>query len=123
MKDMNESSLTCVEIEIDGLKLKMERNLSSPMPYPPIEPVMNGGVTMQSFSPIIEPKNFVQSIKEAEEEKNKEEEKANSLEEDTAKSKITSPMVGTFYRASSPDKAPFVKVGDKVKKGQTLCII
>ena len=36
---------------------------------------------------------------------------------------ITSPMVGTFYQAPSPDSAPYVKVGDKVKKGQTLCII
>ena len=36
---------------------------------------------------------------------------------------ITSPMVGTFYRASSPDGAPFVEEGDSVRKGQTLCII
>ena len=36
---------------------------------------------------------------------------------------ITSPMVGTFYEAPSPDSAPYVKIGDKVKKGQTLCII
>ena len=36
---------------------------------------------------------------------------------------ITSPMVGTFYRAPSPDSPPFVKEGDKVSKGQTLCII
>ena len=34
-----------------------------------------------------------------------------------------SPMVGTFYRASSPDADPFVQVGDKVKAEQTLCII
>lgn len=37
--------------------------------------------------------------------------------------KVTSPIVGTFYRASSPDKAPYVEVGDVVKKGQVLCII
>jgi acetyl-CoA carboxylase biotin carboxyl carrier protein len=36
---------------------------------------------------------------------------------------ITSPMVGTFYRAASPDAAPFVEEGDSVRKGQTLCII
>lgn len=36
---------------------------------------------------------------------------------------IYSPMVGTFYRAPSPHSEPFVKVGDKVKKGQVLCII
>jgi acetyl-CoA carboxylase biotin carboxyl carrier protein len=36
---------------------------------------------------------------------------------------ITSPMVGTFYRAPSPDASPFVEEGDSVRKGQTLCII
>ena len=36
---------------------------------------------------------------------------------------ITSPLVGTFYRAPSPDAPPFVEVGDIVSPGQTLCII
>lgn len=36
---------------------------------------------------------------------------------------LTSPMVGTFYRAPSPGADPFVKVGDTVKKGQVVCII
>lgn len=36
---------------------------------------------------------------------------------------VKSPMIGTFYRASSPDKPLFVEVGDTVKKGDTVCII
>ncbi|HEY0743199.1 MAG TPA: acetyl-CoA carboxylase biotin carboxyl carrier protein [Chryseosolibacter sp.] len=36
---------------------------------------------------------------------------------------IKSPMIGTFYRSSGPEAAPFVSVGDKVSKGQTVCII
>lgn len=36
---------------------------------------------------------------------------------------VTSPIVGTFYSSSAADAEPFVKVGSKVKKGQTLCII
>jgi acetyl-CoA carboxylase biotin carboxyl carrier protein len=36
---------------------------------------------------------------------------------------LTSPIVGTFYRASSPDASPFTEVGSRVKKGQVLCII
>jgi len=36
---------------------------------------------------------------------------------------ITSPMVGTFYEAPSPDSPPFVRAGDTVRKGQTLCIL
>ena len=36
---------------------------------------------------------------------------------------ITSPMVGTFYRAPSPDASPFVEVGDEVEPGKVVCII
>jgi acetyl-CoA carboxylase biotin carboxyl carrier protein len=36
---------------------------------------------------------------------------------------LTSPMVGTFYRSSSPESAPYVELGSTVKKGDTLCII
>ena len=36
---------------------------------------------------------------------------------------IKSPMIGTFYRSPGPDSEEFVKVGDKVTKGQTVCII
>jgi acetyl-CoA carboxylase biotin carboxyl carrier protein len=36
---------------------------------------------------------------------------------------ITSPMIGTFYRSSSPDKPSFVNVGDEIKAGQVVCIV
>jgi acetyl-CoA carboxylase biotin carboxyl carrier protein len=36
---------------------------------------------------------------------------------------IKSPMIGTFYRSSGPDKPPFVNVGDKIEKGKVICII
>lgn len=36
---------------------------------------------------------------------------------------ITSPMVGTFYRAPGPDESPFVSVGERIRTGQTVCII
>ncbi|GAB4193804.1 MAG: acetyl-CoA carboxylase biotin carboxyl carrier protein [Thermoflexibacter sp.] len=36
---------------------------------------------------------------------------------------IKSPMIGTFYRASSPDKPPFVSVGDEITAGKVVCII
>jgi acetyl-CoA carboxylase biotin carboxyl carrier protein len=36
---------------------------------------------------------------------------------------VSSPFVGTFYRSPSPDAPPFVDIGQKVKKGQTICII
>lgn len=36
---------------------------------------------------------------------------------------VSSPMVGTFYRAPAPDEPPFVEVGDRIRSGQTVCII
>jgi acetyl-CoA carboxylase biotin carboxyl carrier protein len=49
--------------------------------------------------------------------------KAEDAEEEEEKLFITSPIVGTFYSAPAPDAAPFVKVGDQVKNGQTVCIL
>lgn len=43
--------------------------------------------------------------------------------QETAGTAIKSPMVGTFYSASSPDVPDFVKVGDRVSKGQVVCVI
>lgn len=42
---------------------------------------------------------------------------------ESAGHKVTSPMVGTFYRASSPGARPFVELGAQVKEGDTLCIV
>jgi acetyl-CoA carboxylase biotin carboxyl carrier protein len=36
---------------------------------------------------------------------------------------VTAPLVGRFYRSPSPDAGPYVEVGDRVRKGQVLCII
>ena len=49
--------------------------------------------------------------------------KPSPSKEETSYQKITSPMVGTFYKASSPDDDPFVKVGDKVGQESVVCIV
>ena len=46
-----------------------------------------------------------------------------STQDDLSGHIIKSPMVGSFYRSPNPDASPFAKVGDQVKKGDTLCII
>lgn len=46
-----------------------------------------------------------------------------SNKESSSENQVTSPMVGTFYAAASPDADAFVTAGQKVKKGDTLCII
>ena len=43
--------------------------------------------------------------------------------EDSKYITVKSPMIGTFYRSSGPDKEPFVSVGQSVSKGETVCII
>ncbi len=46
-----------------------------------------------------------------------------AVEEAVAGHTVKSPMVGTFYRSSSPGAKPFVEVGDSIKVGETICII
>ena len=51
------------------------------------------------------------------------ERKTEIVEEQDEESFITSPIVGTFYSAASPETPAFVRVGDTVKKGQPVCIV
>jgi hypothetical protein len=48
---------------------------------------------------------------------------ANKPTEDILLKDVTSPLVGTYYAASSPTSEPFVKIGQRVNKGQTVCIV
>jgi acetyl-CoA carboxylase biotin carboxyl carrier protein len=43
--------------------------------------------------------------------------------EDSRYIMVKAPMIGTLYRSATPDSAPFVNVGDEIKKGQVICII
>jgi len=49
--------------------------------------------------------------------------KEKTMQEEDKSFEVKSPMVGTFYRASSPDAKPYIKEGNFVRKGQVLCII
>ncbi|HSH67375.1 MAG TPA: acetyl-CoA carboxylase biotin carboxyl carrier protein [Bacteroidia bacterium] len=49
--------------------------------------------------------------------------KAVAAEDDSKYITVKSPMIGTFYRSSSPDKPPFVGIGDDIEPGKTVCII
>ncbi|RKY39956.1 MAG: acetyl-CoA carboxylase biotin carboxyl carrier protein [Candidatus Omnitrophota bacterium] len=61
-------------------------------------------------------------IQEISDKKKREKEEKEELEKEKLV-EIKSPIVGTFYRASSPDAEPFVEVGDEIEKEQTVCII
>lgn len=119
IKVLSDSSLTYLEIEKEGFFIKMGKDLGGvkvqeDLPISTIN-VMNESKALDDKEEIqydkkeiIEDKSFnIESIKE-----NKE-----SLHT------IESPIVGTFYCSSTPDGEAFVKPGQKVSKGDTLCII
>ena len=82
-------------------------------------------VSFKEFSVLIdftEPNFVAQNFKPAETLK---QQPTNNLKKQITKNQktVVAPIVGTFYKSPAPDKEPFVKVGDKVKKGDVLCII
>lgn len=132
MKEMNHTDLTKLEIEEDGIRICMEKaaNIITAVQQPvsqgvtapqaiPANPVNILPVQTQPM-PVLQTAPSWTVTNQAEaflaDASGKQAEEANMK-------KIVSPMVGTFYAAPSPDKPLFIKVGDKVKKGQTVCII
>ncbi|HQD49547.1 MAG TPA: acetyl-CoA carboxylase biotin carboxyl carrier protein [Defluviitaleaceae bacterium] len=105
MKVMNESQLTELEIEKEGfvLKIKKEKEIV-PIASRIETPIIERPVEIQNqISTDIKVEKEVSGEKEG--------------------IIVYSPIVGTFYSAPAPGAEPFVKVGDKVKKGDVLCII
>ena len=98
MKEMESSKLESIAIELaDGTKINMKK-----------EKQESKQTQIEATTKNNEP-NTIQIQNNA------------TLEENVKT--ITSPMVGTFYSKASPSSPAFVKVGDKVKKGDVLCII
>jgi acetyl-CoA carboxylase biotin carboxyl carrier protein len=101
MKDFDESSLSRLKIERDGFSVEMEKaTIATAVAAPTAAPVAPAAVPTTTTE-------------------NTDATPASTHTGDF----ILSPMVGTFYEAPSPDSPPFVKVGDVVKKGQTLAIL
>ena len=105
MKDFDESSLSRLKIEKEGFSVEFEKATIAAAPAPAVQQVAAAAPAPQA-APAATP---AQS------------EEKSSLPDNCEY--ILSPMVGTFYEAPSPDSPPFVKVGDVVKKGQTLAIL
>ena len=108
MDDMGNSKLEELEIEFpDGIKISMKKSEKREVVVEPHIIEASAPMTV----PVVRPK----------EEKSIVTVKDNKAEENYKI--IKSPMVGTFYASSAPDKDPFVKVGDKISKGQVVCIV
>ena len=107
MDDMGNSKLDELEIEFpDGVKISMKKSGKKEVVVEPYVIEASAPISVPAIKPQ-EEKRMV-----AVEQKKEENYKV-----------IKSPMVGTFYESSSPDKAPYIKVGDKVSKGQVVCIV
>lgn len=106
INDVEKSSLNSLEIEFpNGLKIKMSKGNKATISNANVEPSQVSELVPTVTNKVV---NNIQAETVKVEENYKE---------------IKSPMVGTFYASSSPKAEPFVKVGDKVKKGQVVCIV
>ena len=101
LRDFDESGLSKMTIKQDDFSLELEKNTGA---VAPAAPVMAAPVTTPT--PVATPVTTSETP-------------APALTGDA----ILSPMVGTFYASPSPDSPAFVKVGDTVKKGQTIAIL
>jgi acetyl-CoA carboxylase biotin carboxyl carrier protein len=93
---LEDGELEEIELENRSYRIKMNRSVAS-------------------GSPVAAP------VEEASADTGAAEETSDSSEDEWVE--ITSPMVGTFYKAPAPDADPFVEVGDEIEEGTTVCII
>ncbi len=98
---MREENLSQIEIKKPFFKIKLSKEILKEIPKTEIKK---------------------EEIKEISKEIIKEEKKKEEIKEDNIYI-LRSPLVGTFYRAPSPESPPYVEIGDEVKKGDILCII
>ena len=104
MKEFNDSDIYKLSLEMDDVKLKLEKE-------EPIQPIVAAPSAVMpapiaaapTAAPVVAP--------------------ATSACEQQEISQVYPPVVDVFYSASAPDAPAYVQVGDRVQKGQTLCII
>ncbi len=114
---VDKMNLAEIELEMEDLKLKLKKptGLSSLQPLPPPSISSTLSPVGQPTFPVAAPVSL-QTPAEPLAEKIK-------IESRDKLVTVRSPIIGTFYRAPSPDADPYVKVGDMVSKGQVLCIV
>ena len=101
---MNENNLGELEIEREGMRIKLKKTASGTIEQMPEMVAAASAVAPQRPAPAVETGQ-------------KKEEASRTLIE------IKSPMVGTFYRAPSPESPPYVETDSEIEEGQVLCII
>lgn len=119
LRTINRYGLTEVEIERKDFKIKIrnkkdaEANVIYAAPQAAVaQPV----AAVAQPAPVAQPQPAVPAPQAAAEPKS-------AAPADDNLITFRSPMIGTFYRSSSPEEAPFVEVGSEIKKGQAICIV
>ncbi|BAB06507.1 acetyl-CoA carboxylase biotin carboxyl carrier protein [Halalkalibacterium halodurans] len=118
IRAVDQSDLDEFKLEQEGLKLVLKKSQGETVAYQ--QPVQSAPVPAPVVQAVQEPPKgqAVQAAPASEPVKEEAETKATDNLH-----KITSPMVGTFYVAPSPDSDPYVKVGDNVSENTVVCIV
>lgn len=126
IKFVSKSNVSEVELETKEFKIviKTGKNVplqASPPPVvvqsvPPVVPAVAPANVPASMPPSADWANNKSESKPAEN-------KSAGVTDEKKYHVVKSPMIGTFYRSSAPDKPPFVNIGDIIDVGQPLCII
>lgn len=126
MAAMERAQIKNLEIEQSGFRIKLERESESAAIYTPRAPSLETLEAHKTEALLAHLKTLssASSIAPLVQEKVKETSPiAGHAEEEAPGVFITSPMVGTFYSAPSPDDPPYVKAGQKIEKGTVVCVI
>ncbi|MDF2699742.1 MAG: accB [Haloplasmataceae bacterium] len=94
IKDFEKSNITSLEIELEGFKLKLNKDQIH-----------------EELTRVVRTNTAKEVVAEKE------------VEETLEGTEVKSPLVGTYYSSSNPKDNPFASVGQRVEKGQTVCII
>jgi acetyl-CoA carboxylase biotin carboxyl carrier protein len=124
IKTMSDSKLTTLEIESDGICIKMgKEEIVSVKASPQAIVESNSDEVINKADEAAVTNNKEVKTIEVLEQSDVQEDNKTVVEDDINIEIVVSPIVGTFYESPAPDSEPFVKVGSKVKAGDTLCIV
>ena len=105
IKEFDQSGLSFLEFESNETRIKLKKNIN-------FTDSRQDGMPMRLVSN--ETKNIVEAIPESKAQESK-------IQENTVF--IKAPLVGVFYEKSEPDTKPYVTIGQRVKKGEVVCLI
>ena len=109
VKIVDTSGITDLEIEEDGLRIKVSKKIRNNQ--------VNSQPQMVAQTESVTASAHAATVTEEKAPAEKSEEPTGNIHE------INSPIVGTFYRAPAPDADPYVQVGDSVSSGTVLCVV